>query len=272
MHSDSVGSFSPHALESFVAAHHVSQGAAVAGVGVDHDQLVLLARKMSFHQGGATAPETKKSKYHGGELRVHARSPLVHAALVTEGVAESSPQDVLAISLLQLVLGVGPYVKYGSSVATAKINKAAHSAVSSGPVAASCINVSYSDSGLFGFRVVAGPKDVRKALTAIVGAMGQATKGSVSDADLQRAKKQLKSAVHMDNEDSAALLDSISTAALLSGRAVDVSPAAVDAAIDKITAEEVSKIAKKVINGKPTFAAVGDLTHTPYLDELVSRA
>jgi len=230
---------------------------------------VLLARKMSFHQGGATAAESKKAKYHGGELRLQTRGALVHAALVTEGVGANTPQDVLAISLLQLSLGVGPFIKYGSS--TSKIGKAAHGAVSN-PLAASCINVSYSDSGLFGFQVVAGAKDVRKALTAIVGVMGQATKGSIAAGDLDKAKRQLKAAVQLDNEDSTSLLDAIGTTALLSGRAADVSPAAVDAAIDKISAEDVTKIAKKVINGKPTFAAVGDLTHTPYLDELVNKA
>lgn len=271
IHPDSIGSFSPQALESFVQARHVSQGAAVAGVGVDHDQLVLIARKMSFHQAGSNPPELKKSKYHGGELRVHARSPYVHAALVTEGVNSATLQDVLTISVLQLALGVGPFIKYSSGSVSSKVSKAAQAAVT-GPVAASSINMSYSDSGLFGFRVISEAKEIRKALGAVVGVMGQATKGSIADADLQRAKKQLKSAIYVDNEDSAALLENIGTAALLSGRAADVTPATIDAAIDKITAEDVSKIAKKVINGKPTLAIVGDLSHAPYLDELVSKA
>lgn len=271
VHPDHIGSFSPQALEQFVQARHVSQGAAVAGVGVDHELLVLLARKMSFHQGGSNPPEVKKSKYHGGELRLHTRSPYVHAALVTEGVNASTPQDVLAISLLQLVLGVGPFIKYSSGSGSSKISKAAQGAVS-GPVAASSINVSYSDSGLFGFRVISEAKEIRKALGAIVAVMGRATKGSIADADLQRAKAQLKSVIHIDNEDSAALLENIGTAALLSGKAAEVTASAIDSAVDKITAEDVSKIAKKVINGKPTLAVVGDLSNTPYLDELVNKA
>jgi ubiquinol-cytochrome c reductase core subunit 2 len=268
MQPDCVGSFSPSTLEAFVGAHHVTGGAVVAGLGVDHEQLVMMARKMPFHQGDAA--QTKKAKYHGGETRVQMKGPLVHAALVTEGVAVGSTADVLAISLLQLSLGVGPFVKYGSTVATSKIGKAAQAAAS-GPLAASCLNINYSDSGLFGFKVVAGAKDARKVLSAIVSTMAQATKGSISDADLQKAKRQLKAIAHMESESSECVFESVGTQALLTGK-VDLSASALDAAIDKVTAEDVNKIAKKVINGKPTFAVVGNLSHTPYLDELMTRA
>jgi len=256
-------------LESFVGARYLSQGAAVVGTGVDHDQLVHLVRKMTFQQQsqGSALAETKKAKYYGGEARVHTKSPLVHAALVTEGVSLSAPENI-ALSLLQLSLGVGPFVKYGSNVATSKIGKAAIAAATD-PCAATCINLSYSDSGLFGFHVVASSKDVRKVLTAVVGAMGQATKGSITDADFQKVKKQLKSAVHAYNDSSDQLLDSMGTEALLAGKLYPA--AAYDAALDKVTLDDVNKIAKKVINGKPTYAVVGNLTNTPYLDELMAR-
>jgi ubiquinol-cytochrome c reductase core subunit 2 len=269
VHADSVGSVTPKALEDFVGARYVSQGAAVVGTGVDHDQLVQLVRKMTFHQlpQQGTLPETKKAKYHGGEARVHMRSPLVHAALVTEGVSLSAP-DHIALILLQMSLGVGPFVKYGTNVATSKIGKAALSAATD-PCTATSINVSYSDSGLFGFHVVASAKDIRKVLTSVVGAMGQATKGSITDAELLKAKKQLKSVVHAHNESSDHLLSSMGTEALLAGKLYPA--AAYDAALDKVTLDDVNKIAKKVINGKPTYAVVGDLTNTPYLDELMAR-
>lgn len=65
-----------------------------------------------------------------GEQRLDQVSPLVHAAIVTEGVDVESA-DVLALGVLQLVLGTGPYVKYSSNLASSKIGKAAASATSS---------------------------------------------------------------------------------------------------------------------------------------------
>jgi len=51
-------------LEAFVKSHYVSHNAAIAGIGVDHDVLVHLARKLTIAPG--QAPEKKKAKYHGG--------------------------------------------------------------------------------------------------------------------------------------------------------------------------------------------------------------
>lgn len=56
-------------------------------------------------------------------------SPLVHSAIVTEGVATDSA-DVLVLGVLQLVLGTGPYVKYSNNLASSKIGKAAAAATS----------------------------------------------------------------------------------------------------------------------------------------------
>jgi len=166
-------------------------------------------------------------------------------------------------------LGVGPFVKYGLNVSTSKIGKAAVSAATD-PCAANCLNLSYTDSGLFGFHVVASAKDIRKVLTAVVGAMGQATKGSLTDAELQKAKKQLKSVVHAYNENSDHQLGCMGSEALLAGKLYPAS--SYDAALDKVTLDEVNKVAKKVGSGKPAYAVVGDLTNTPYLDELMTRA
>lgn len=263
MRQEKVGSFTPQSLEAFVKSHYVSHNAAIAGIGVDHDVLVHLARKLTIAPG--QAPEKKKAKYHGGEQRLDQVSPLVHAAIVTEGVDVESA-DVLALGVLQLVLGTGPYVKYSSNLASSKIGKAAASATSS-PFAASAICASYSDSGLFGFQVTTASKDAGKVLKAIIGVMGQATKNTITDAEVQRAKQQLKACVNMEAESAVERLHWIGAESLLSGQVLGLEQ--FDSAIDKITLEDVNKVAKKIVNGKPSMVAIGDLTHTPYLDELM---
>jgi ubiquinol-cytochrome c reductase core subunit 2 len=263
MRQEKVGKFSPQSLEAFVKSHYVSHNAAVTGIGVDHDALVHLARKLTVAPG--QAPEKKKAKYHGGEHRIDQVSPLVHAAIVTEGLSFEST-DVLALGVLQLVLGTGPYVKYSSNLVSSKIGKAA-AAATSNPFAASAICASYSDSGLFGFQVTSAAKDAGKVLKAIIGVLGQATKSSVTDAEVQRAKLQLKACINMDAESAVERLHWIGAEVLLSGQVIGLDQ--FDSAIDKITLEDVNKVAKKIVNGKPSMVAIGDLTHTPYLDELV---
>lgn len=264
---DNIGHFSTDALENFVKSKYISQNAVVVGVGVDHEHLLLLSRKMSFHQGpSGTQIQAKPAKYYGGEARIPTRNPLVHAALVTEGVSLQSP-DLLPLALLQLSLGIGPFVKYSANTGSSKISKAAHGATSES-VFAQCINLNYTDSGLFGVQVIAGKKDIRKVLGAVVQAMGQATKSSITDADLQRAKAQIKSLALMRDECASGLVESMGIQALFTGQLQSASSAV--AAVDKITLDDVNKVAKKVINGKPSLSIVGDLSDAPYLDEIMS--
>lgn len=263
MPSDRVGTFSIRDLEAFVKAHYVAHNAVIAGVGIDHDVLAHLARKFTFAPGHAL--EHKKAKYHGGELRLDRRIPVVHAAIVTEGAALGGA-DVLPLGLLGFVLGAGPYVKYSASLASSRIAKAAAAATSL-PFAASAISAAYSDSGLFGFQVTTNARDAGKVLKAVVTTMGQATKNTITEADVRRAKHQLKACMYMEAEGAEERLKWIGAEALLSGQVVDCKQ--LESEVDKVTLEDVNRVAKKILNGKPTMAAVGDLSSTPYLDELI---
>lgn len=59
--------------------------------------------------------------------------------------------------MLQYALGVGPYVKWGSSASP--LTRAVSSAAGSDPFAVTAFNASYTDSGLFGF-VASSPRNV----------------------------------------------------------------------------------------------------------------
>lgn len=258
-----IGSFSPDMLKSFVSEHYTSGNLALVGLGVDHGDLLAYAKKV-LHNAGAT-PARTPAKYHSGEIRVDSSSPLVHAAVVTEGPGMAS-KDLLTLYVLQQVMGTGPRVKYSSNVATSKVSKAIAQGTSS-PFAASCINATYSDSGLFGFYVVAQAADVGKVLKSAMATFAEATKGGITDADVQRAKNQLKASMLMETENSGLMLEDLAVQAVLSGQVLTA--ADITAVIDAVTIADVQAVAKKVINGKASMAAVGDLSDTPYLDQLL---
>lgn len=265
MSPHSVGSFSPDSLESFVQSRYVSSNATVAGVGIDHDTLVTAVRKMNFKQG--TPDKGKVAKYFGGgELRLESPSNTVQAAIVCEGVSHGSAESMTAY-VLQQAIGGAPWVQYGLN-ASSRINKAA-SSVTSEPFATTCFNLSYSDSGLFGLQAVASKHDIGKVLRAAVGAMKESARNGFSDADIQKAKTQVKALLISEPDmNLMSSLESVSVQAMLSGTALSGSQLA--GLVDKITTEQVNQLAKKVLSGKPSMAAVGNLCSTPYLDELMS--
>jgi ubiquinol-cytochrome c reductase core subunit 2 len=265
MNADRIGSYTPQNLESFVKSHYVSGNAVVAGLGVDHGTLVKLAEKMNITQGNTPTTDATKAKYYGGELRVDVKSKLVHAAVVTEGISATG-SEMMALLLLESALNTTPQVQYGTGLALSRINKAISAATKS-EFAANSICAAYSDAGLFGVQVVASPQEVGKVLKAAVGVMGQITKTGITEDELKIAKRKLKAGLRMYGEDAASALEWLASDILVTGDFVSAD--VLEKAIDVVTLDMVNKVAKRIINGKPTMAAVGDLVNTPYLDQLL---
>jgi ubiquinol-cytochrome c reductase core subunit 2 len=263
MNADRIGSYSPQALEAFVEKQYVSHNATVIGVGIDHDALVQAAKKLSVRQGAA--PNVVKSKYHaGGEVRVDAPGKLVHAAVVSEGIALGS-KDVVPAYVLQQALGGSASIQYGLN-ASSKINKAAQS-VTNQPFTASCLTVNCSDSGLFGIYAVADTFNIGKVLRSVLNAMSQTVKNGFTDAEVQRAKARVKLLVEISAEDSVAVLDSLSTQGIYTNQPLTATQ--LSRLVDQVTVDDVNRVAKQLTSGKPSMAAVGNLVNTPYLDELL---
>lgn len=257
-----LGWHSPDMLQAYVSKHYTASNMALVGLGISHDRLTIHAREMGLAEG--PAPKATPAKYAGEQVRIDANGDLVFAAVVTEGFGLGSA-DLLKLCVLQQAMGSSPYVKYGSNLAASKVNQAAAKATKS-PFAASCIMASYSDTGLFGFNVITQASDAADVLKSVAAAFGEATKGSITDADVQRAKNQLKAATLMEMESSSNLLLEIGQQALTSGQVLSMDNLL--AAVDQITTADVQNIAKKVINGKPSMAAIGNLSNTPYLDQI----
>ncbi|XP_074648047.1 cytochrome b-c1 complex subunit 2, mitochondrial-like [Tubulanus polymorphus] len=259
-----VGHYSPEMLQDFVSHNFTSGRMAIVGVGVDHD--VLVERAKEFYTpvaGGGSSAE--KTKYRGGEARIDTISEFAHVALVSEGAALNT-KEALALGVVQQALGCGQHIKYGSNTASSKLNQAAV-AVTNNPISASCFNVNYSDSGLFGFIVSGQGEDMGKVLPALVAQMRAVSKSGIDEADITRGKNQLKANLHMSIETGTGLVEEMAVQAITTGKITTIEE--ISQAIDSLTSTDINNIAKKVITGKASMAAIGDLATTPFLDELV---
>ncbi|CAH1277368.1 cytochrome b-c1 complex subunit 2, mitochondrial-like [Branchiostoma lanceolatum] len=260
-----VGKHTPGMLTEFMQQCYTSQSMALVGLGTDHDTLVQLGEDLFSVSTGPPADKAP-AKYVGGvDSRTHIPGPISTAAIVTEGSSLNST-DLLSLGVLQRLLGAGPYVKWGSDIASSRLNRGVAQATQM-PFSTTCFNANYTDSGLFGLLATAPAEQMGTVLKAAVSQYGAITKGDVQDADVQRAKSQLKAAVLMSMEDSANVLEDLALQAVET--AAYVSPDQVAAQVDSITTDQIVKVAKRVFNGKPTMASLGDLSSTPHLDQLV---
>jgi len=208
----------------------------------------------------------KPTKYVGGEHFEDSLDHLAYAAYVTEGPGLNKPKDLLAMKLIQQIIGTEPHVKWSDGRNSSALARAAGE-VASGPFAVSGVTFCHSDSSLSGFSVVAHAKDLAGILKAGVGILHG--KAGVDQKRLQSAKSRLISSILMAHESNA---DSVFDAAVqgsINGSVVTPTEAA--SIVEKISLEDIIALAKKSVSGKPTVAAVGNLSHCPRVDELLAK-
>lgn len=257
-----VGRVSPQQLQSFVEEHFTTGRMALVGLGVKHSALRQVGEGLLSARSGTGAP-VAKAIYRGGEARIHSNDNLVHSLIVSEGGVAGSA-EANAFSVLQRLLGAGPHVKRGSNI-TSKLSQGIAKATTQ-PFDVTAFNASYSDSGLFGVYTISQADAAGEVIKAAISQLRGVAEGNASDADITRAKNQVKAEYLMSIESSEGLMEEVGAQALTT--ATYQGPETVLQAIDAVTHDDVIKAANKFVNGKKTMAASGLLINTPFVDEL----
>jgi len=252
-----VGNVSAETLQHFVTSRYTPDRCAVVGLGVDCEDLVKYAQTLCL-QGSAQACPT--AEYKGGEIRSDKGGDLAHIAIAGPGGALRNAKEALSFAVLQRVLGVGTSIKYNS-----ESNGLFAQALKcpSSPFSVTALNVSYSDSGLFGALITVPAHDAGNALTAIVKVLKS---GCVADEDVSRGKNQLKTAVLTALESGTTAIEDMGTQAVLIGSVANADQIAT--AIGGITTADVNDAAQKVASSNLSIASVGNLICVPFLDDI----
>ena len=130
------------------------------------------------------------------------------------------------------------------------------------------LNLSYSDNGLFGMYTVSDGRATGKLLRAVTKEFSEVARGSVSDADLSRAKSQLKASYLMNLETQPCLTEDIGIQTALKGSYTPLEETLKQ--VNAISKDDVVKFARTVFGTRATFVALGNLSSTPRLDSLLA--
>lgn len=93
--------------------------------------------------------------------------------------------------------------------------------------------------------------------------------GSIGDEELQRAKNQLKSSIHMQLESRAMRLEDIGRQVMTYGKYTTAQQ--LTQQVDSITAADLQRVAASMIKTPLSFAGIGDLSYTPRYDIIQQR-
>jgi len=253
-----IGSHSTGALQSFVSKHFTTNRAALLGIGISHGSLTKYADLLALDTGAG--PSGVMTKYQGGEVRVETGGSLAYVALAANCAGAVSVAECVAAMLLQRALGMGSQIKYSGG--QGKLAQAA-AAASSGNQSVSSIGQIYSDAGLLGGLVICEASTAGKVVAGVAQALRSVT---VTDEEVEAAKKNMLSDVYTMLESPINQIENIGSQVLLSG---DVMPAEkIPELIAGLTTADVQAAAKKLSSAKLSLAAVGNLSTVPYLDSL----
>jgi len=123
----------------------------------------------------------------------------------------------------------------------------------------------YADTGIFGISAGAGADELHDLVPVILDTVAAAA-SSPTEAEIARAKAQMKAGLLMALESSAMRAEQMARHMLIWGRPLP--PAELIAKIDAVTAEDVRQAGEAVLASPPTLAALGPVKKLPRLDKI----
>lgn len=247
------------AIEGYMRRHYAPPGLLVAAAGrIDHAKLAQDVARLFDNLGEAQPKPRDPAKYRGGESRVERDLEQAHVVLGLPGV-DYKDSDYYAVSVLSTLLGGGMSSRLFQEVREKRglaYAVFAHTA-------------SYADGGLFSIYAGTDPDRLGELMPVLCEEVVKMQE-PVGEAELARARAQIKASVLMSLESTSARCEVLARQMQVFGRPVP--PDELVAKIEAVDASHVAKAARRLLSqGRPTLAALGPLGRLESFDSLAAR-
>lgn len=274
---EGLGRLNREMLGEFRNKFLVAERMVLAGAGVNHEEFVRLGEKyfgemageMAGVAGGVAGGAKKLSTYTGGEYRLEKEGSdnFTRIALAFE-VGGWHDDDLVGTCVLQILLGGGDSFSAGgpgkgmySRLYREVLNRFYWAEASE------AFTSLHDESGLLGISGSSVGGKSGKLTMVFLEHFAKLAMVKVTDEELSRAKNMLKCNVLTQMESRPVVFEDIGRQMLTYGRrdGVDV----VCNKIEMVEADDILRIAKKCMMGKPSIASVGaDLSTVPRVEEI----
>ena len=237
----SVGAMPRQALFDFVDAHYVPDRLVVAAAGsVEHDAVVDLAAKHLGDLRGKDAAPFVPGRFAPGAI-VQARDlEQVHVCLAIEAFAFTDA-DFWALQLFSTALGGGMASRLFQEAREER--GLCYSVFSFAGL--------HADTGMLGLYAATG-EDEAPDLVRVMGEQTRMLGTTITPAEINRAKAQLKASQLMALESCAAVAEDLARQHLMYGEYLGT--AAIKAKIDAVTEADLRRVAERLLGAAPKIA------------------
>ncbi|MFO1247403.1 MAG: pitrilysin family protein [Alphaproteobacteria bacterium] len=242
---DTVNAFSRDMLKAYMASNYRLDGMTLIASGaVTHDAILALAEEKCGGLNRGAVPICTPAHYTGGDFREVSDLEQAHVAYAFPGMSNADP-DYFVAQIYATALGGGTSSRLFQEAREKRGLCYSIYAFSSG----------FQDSGFLGVYAGTGEDEAAEISAVIAGEM-DAIAGNLTEAEVARARAQLKVSLLMGMERPGTRAEQIAGQLFALGR---VQPAAeIVAQLDAIDAAAVKRYAATVMQaGAPTIAAVG---------------
>jgi predicted Zn-dependent peptidase len=240
-----VRSFDRTRIAAYLTRNYRAPDMVIAAAGaIDHKAVVSEVERRFASFSGPAAPAPEPASFIGGS-RIEARDlEQVHIALAMHGLRQRDP-SLFSLQVFTNVLGGGMSSRLFQEV---REQRGLCYAISS-------FHMAFSDTGMFGLYAGTDAADVAELMRVVVDEINGAAE-TISEAEVARAKAQMKAGLLMALESSSARAEQLARQMLNWGR-----PIALDELVGKIeavTVESARAAGRALIaRGRPAIAALG---------------
>ena len=241
-----VGVMPRRALVDYMGSRYQAQDMVLAAAGnLSHDALVALAERHFTTLPTGRTNGRAPANYRGGAYREAKDLEQLHVVLGFPGISFTDP-DYYAFSVYSTLLGGGMSSRLFQEVREKR--GLAYSIYS--------FTGSFMDGGLFGVYAGTGAHQVEE-LIPVIGEQMEAVARLPGDAEIERARNQIKAGLLMSLESTNARSEQLANQLLVYGRPIPVDE--IVGRIDAVDAAAIRRVADRLRSGPVTVAALGPI-------------
>ncbi len=242
---ETVRSFDRRRLAAYLARTYRAPDLVIGAAGaIDHHAIVAEAEQRFASFSGPAAPIPQPARFVGGSSIEARELEQVHVALAMHGVPQRDP-SLFSVQVFTSVLGGGMSSRLFQEVR--EIRGLCY--------AIYAFHAPYSDTGMFGLYAGTDAADLPELMRVVVGEITNASE-TITEAEIARAKAQMKAGLLMALESSSARTEQLARQIFAWGRPIPLDELV--ARIEAVTVESARAAGRALIaRGRLAVAALG---------------